>query len=84
MDICQCFVNLGGDMRNVAHLHGTDAVSWAEVCVIRRVHGDENVKDILVVREEPRDNYREVEYLRNKYSAEVIAGLWPGMDPGCQ
>lgn len=80
VDLLTCKVRIAGDLRMVNHYQRHNALTWPEYCVIRTLHGDENVEEGSVVDTIERDQWQEYERLTATYGKGVVSHLWPGVD----
>lgn len=77
-DILKCNVAIGGDVRNV--LHCTN-LTWPEVCIMRELHGEQSVNDIVVTAINEIDERSEFERIRFAYPEYAVKNLYPGVSP---
>lgn len=73
MDKVTCLVALGGDIRSVVPLGPSKNVTWAEVQLLREVHGMSSVTDIEVIGELSEEaSADERARLAAKYGEEMV------------
>lgn len=65
MQLVNCMVALGGDIRNTVPKSG---ITVAEAAVLRAIHGPGGVFDVEVVGEETRNNRQELARLKKDYA----------------
>jgi hypothetical protein len=83
MHFCTAKVSIGGDMQNVMARDFYSPVSWPEVEVLRYIHGDSAVDEIMPFVEVPQTGKAERERLRLIYGEEPLQALWGGRNtPG--
>lgn len=87
MQMCNCFLRLGGDLGNVVHMK--DA-SVAEIYLLRVLHGEDSVTRIKPTRQEKRSARDEMDRLRRKYRRSIqspegpkhiVDQVFPGSNP---
>lgn len=78
MQICSCKVRLGGSLNMQIY---KPRVSVAEIAVLQAIHGGDAVQSIKPVRMTKESHAVEAERLRLFFGPEVIARLWPGLNP---
>jgi hypothetical protein len=77
-DYLKANVAIGGDIRNVLHVTN---LLWPEVCVMRELHGEQAVNDIVVTHTSEIDPRSEFERIRFSYPEIVVRNLYPGVNP---
>lgn len=80
MDICTCKITLGGDNRQVVFRGPTRPMTYPEVDLMRYMHGDRFVTDVVVIKTVETTNSAELEALRTKYG-KTAREAFPGTRP---
>ena len=73
MQVCDCLVLVGGDIGKSVMRYGVTA---PEVAILRSIHGDDAVRDIVIKSNEKIDSLAERDRLTLTYKEEIIAGLF--------
>lgn len=73
MQICDCLVLLGGDIGNSVQ---KTSVSAAEIAVLRSVHGNDAVREIVIKDNVKVNHDQERERLILAYKEEVVIGMF--------
>lgn len=73
MQFCDCLVLIGGDIGNSIQ---KERVSAPEIAVLRSIHGNDSVRNIVIKSNENVDSAQERERLAGIYKDEFIAGLF--------
>lgn len=77
-DKLKCNVAVGGDIRQVVHMSN---LTWPEVCVLRELHGDQFVTEILVTHIADINEHEAFTHMRMTYPEPVVKALYPGVSP---
>jgi hypothetical protein len=84
MQLCTCDIRLGGEIGMQVHREG---VTVAEIMVLRAIHGQDSVFNIVGTAGERRNAIEERERLTQKYTARtedgkpVVMAIFPGAMP---
>jgi hypothetical protein len=81
MHFCTAYVAIGNDDGQRAHRHEFSPVSLPEIDLLRFLHGESAVTDIIPfvrVEQTPRE---ERERLVSIYGEKVVEGVYPGRNP---
>lgn len=73
MQVCDCLVLVGGDIGNSVMRYGVTA---PEVAILRSIHGNDAVREIVIKANEKVDHAGERDRLSLTYKEEVVAGLF--------
>lgn len=73
MQVCDCLVLIGGDIGNSVMKYGVTA---PEVAILRSIHGDDAVRDIVIKSNDKIDHLAERDRLGISYKDEIISGLF--------
>ena len=73
-------VRLNGDMRHTVEKHG---VTPPEIAVLKAIHGEDAVVDIIATGMDKREHLAEMERLRDVYKTQLglINQMFPGIRP---
>lgn len=77
-DFLKADVALGGDVRQVVRVTNQ---TWPDICVMREIHGDDSVSNIVVTHTREANEFEEVARIRATYPEAVVQRLYPGMNP---
>lgn len=77
-DYLKCNVAIGGDIRNVYHATN---LTWPEVCIMRELHGEQSVSDIVVTHTSDIERNIEWDRIRFSYPEQAVKNLYPGVSP---
>ena len=80
MDLCTCKITLGGDRRQVVFRGPLRPMTYPEIDLMRYMHGDRYVEDVVVIKTVETTNAAEVEALRTKYGKSAREAF-PGTRP---
>jgi len=80
MHFCKCDVKIAGDLRNVVPRAEFNPVSWPEVEVLRAIHGDDAVENVVPFVDVKQTAKEEKERLRHLYGP-VVDEVYPGKNP---
>jgi hypothetical protein len=78
MHFCKAVIALGEDRNNTVHRTEYSPISWPEVEVIRAMHGDSAVVEIIPFVSVPQTAKAERQRLAEIYGPEVCAHIWGG------
>lgn len=84
MDILNCYVAIGGDKKNTVPKY---RITVAEAAVLRAIHGEDAVHDIVVVGQAKINDAEEIDRLRDTYRAldderrPIVNLVYPGSSP---
>ena len=78
MHFCRATIALGGDTGNTVHRTEYSPISWPEVEIIRAMHGDASVLEIVPFVSVPQTPRAERQRLAMIYGDEVCAHVWGG------
>ena len=81
MDYVTAKIALGGDQLHIMYRGPDNPVSWPEVRVLQRLHGDDSVFDCDFVRSEQSNVQMEKMRLVGVYGVEVVNLIYPGARP---
>lgn len=77
--LLSCDIALGADMMNVVARHAFHPVTYAEMLVLRYIHGENSVTNIYDVGAVERDDQSEMARLCETYGADLIKKtMFPG------
>lgn len=83
MQLCSATIAIAGDLQNVMTRSSYNPVSWPEIEVLRYVHGDSAVQDVVAIAEVQQSGKAERERLRLIYGEGPLQALWGGRNtPG--
>lgn len=83
MQICTATIALGGDLNNVMHRGVYNPISWPEIEVIRYIHSDAAVQDIVPIADVQQTGKAERARLNMIYGEGPLQALWGGRNsPG--
>ncbi|CAK0773586.1 hypothetical protein WCLP8_5030005 [uncultured Gammaproteobacteria bacterium] len=78
MQVCSCLVRHDGEMNHVTFKPN---VTVAEIVILRAIHGEDAIVDILPVNMDRRTHEEEVDRLARIYTDPVVKRLWSGFRP---
>jgi len=78
MHFCTVHVAIGGDQRNIMYRDPFAPVSWPEVEVLRTIHGDDAIGEIIPFVDVKQTPKAERDRLAMKYPEEILASIWGG------
>jgi hypothetical protein len=78
MHFCTAKIMLGGDSNNVMHRDVYSPLSWPEISVLRLIHGDPSVLDVVPFATVPQQPRYERQRLSFIYGEGPLAGVWGG------
>lgn len=81
MHFCTCTVALSGDQRHIMTRDVVQPVSWPEVDMIRHLHGEDAVADLVVIADVPMSTREEKARLGLIYGEKVVEEVYPGRNP---
>jgi hypothetical protein len=82
MHLVSCYIELGGDARNIVVRDKFAPVPWTEVAILQAMHGEASVHDFKVVDTVDRlTAWNEKQRLISVYGREVVEHVYPGNKP---
>jgi hypothetical protein len=82
MHFCTAYIAIGNDQEQRAHRHEFNPVSFPEVDLLRYLHGESAVTEVVPfarVEQSPRDERMRLVLI---YGEKVVEPVYPGRNPG--
>lgn len=78
MHLCTCLVMIAGDNSQIVAKNIHSPVTWPEIQVLKLIHGEDSVFDIVVLDEEiDRSPQEEMERLKIQYGEGPVKAMFP-------
>jgi hypothetical protein len=77
MQIIGCSIALGGDDGQIVVREAHNPVSYPELLILKSLHGDENVRDVVMLGEDDRDLDGERQRLLGIYGLAAVTTTFP-------
>lgn len=78
MQVCSCLVRHDGELNQVTF---KPEVTVAEIVMLRSIHGEDAITDILPVRMDRRTHEEELDRLNRIYTEPAVKRIWSGFRP---
>ncbi len=81
MELCTCTIRHAGNLGMTIVKGPEQAVTPAEIVILREIHGHDSVVDVAFARNTNRSNAEELHRLRAYYGEKVVERCFPGARP---